>query len=419
MARKPYAKRIAQGASTGAMTGGAAGFKMGGPIPGLVGALSGGLSGAFMARPGDDEERLRARMRRLNQGVLQDEESAIMANFMDPVAGTANEQLVRQRALSSPSVSTGAQARQGVMGQRAAREDIAEAAREGRLAVMDLGERRRQQGQRLQEGFLRDDQRRDREFNQTMLDEGLELAGERGEVAGEQAGLGGMERALLPGGVMGAAGRVARRLGDPSRRSVVGTNAVSAGGTAGAADALAREVAGPPPLPGVPGLPAEHTPLQIRNRNRRDFVANMEALNLQALDDGAGFADTAGIPDPGLAGRMLASRGVDDGFRVESVTPDATVTSRPLTPNEQGMLGTGEYRSLPEADPAVLRELAVAGLSEELATDIDYLDLRDKFPGLPATTRESMMEGYGKMNEDQRSSLTGDYWQFIKMTVEL
>ena len=58
MARKPYAKRIAQGASTGAMTGGAAGFKMGGPIPGLVGALSGGLSGAFMARPGDDEERL-------------------------------------------------------------------------------------------------------------------------------------------------------------------------------------------------------------------------------------------------------------------------------------------------------------------------------------------------------------------------
>lgn len=406
MARKPYAKRIAQGASTGAMTGGAAGFKMGGPIPGLVGALSGGLSGAFMARPGDDEERLRARMRRLNQGVLQDEESAIMANFMDPVAGTANEQLVRQRALSSPSVSTGAQARQGVMGQRAAREDIAEAAREGRLAVMDLGERRRQQGQRLQEGFLRDDQRRDREFNQTMLDEGLELAGERGEVAGEQAGLGGMERALLPGGVMGAAGRVARRLGDPSRRSVVGTNAVSAGGTAGAADALAGEV-------------YERDPLAARAAARRDFVANMEALNLQALDDGAGFADTAGIPDPGLAGRMLASRGVDDGFRVESVTPDATVTSRPLTPNEQGMLGTGEYRSLPEADPAVLRELAVAGLSEELATDIDYLDLRDKFPGLPATTRESMMEGYGKMNEDQRSSLTGDYWQFIKMTVEL
>jgi len=401
MARKPYAKRIAQGASTGAMTGGAAGFKMGGPIPGLVGALSGGLSGAFMARPGDDEERLRARMRRLNQGVLQDEESAIMANFMDPVAGAANEQLVRQRALSSPSVSTGAQARQGVMGQQAARQDIAEAAREGRLAVMDLGERRRQQGQRLREGFLRDDQRRDREFGQTMLDEGLELAGERGEVAGEQQGQEDRERALLPDGVMGVAGRLARRLRDPSRRSVVGTNAVSAGGTAGAADALAREV-------------YERDPLAARAAARREFVTNIE--DLQALDDEAGFADTAGIADPGLARRMLASRGVDDGFRVESVTPDATVTSRPLTPDEQGTLAAGEYRSLPEADPAVLRELAAEGLSEELATDFDYLDLRDKFPGLPATTRESMMEDYRKMTSDQREGLTNKYWDFITMT---
>ncbi len=144
----------------------------------------------------------------------------------------------------------------------------------------------------------------------------------------------------------------------------MGTNAVSAGGTAGAADALAGEV-------------YERDPLAARAAARRDFVTNME--DLRALDDEAGFADTAGIPDPGLARRMLAPRGVD-------------------------------------ADPAVLRELAVAGLSEELATDSDYLDLRDKFPGLAATTRESMMEGYGKMTSEQREGLTNNYWDFITMT---
>ncbi len=386
MARNPYGKRIAQGAAQGALGAGTAGFALGGPVGGLVGLGVGGLAGGLMARPGDDEERLRARMRKLEMGVLGDEATAIRQRFMNPVRGAAQEQEVRRRALEQGTALSGAAARRGQAAQRAARGDIAEAGQEATLAVMDLGERRRQQAQRINESLLRGEDLRDRAFRQNMFNQGLRAAGEIGSVLGEKTAYRGTERAVLPIAASNAADLQAIASEDPMFDPAV-------------SDPLLPEAADTVPT----------TPSPVK-------VPGLGEYAVRAVDDEAGFADTAGIADPGLARRMLASRGVDDGFRVESVTPAATVTSRPLTPDEQVMLAAGEYRPLPEADPAVLRELAVAGLSEELATDFDYLDLRDKFPGLPATTRESMMEGYGKMTSEQREGLTNNYWDFITMT---
>ena len=68
MARNPYGKRIAQGAAQGALGGATAGTMI---LPGIgtaIGAGVGGLAGGLLSRPGDDEKRLRARMRKLEMG---------------------------------------------------------------------------------------------------------------------------------------------------------------------------------------------------------------------------------------------------------------------------------------------------------------------------------------------------------------
>lgn len=177
MARNPYRKRAAQGAAQGAMGGATAGFMATGtPFGAIAGGLGGGVAGGLLARPGEDERQLRARMRRLERGVLGDEEAAIMGRFMDPVAATANEQLVRSRAVTPAGAATGAQAREAVAGQRAARGDISQAAQEGALAVMDLGEQRRTAAQRLREGLVGQGARRDMAFRRAMLEGGLDAA---------------------------------------------------------------------------------------------------------------------------------------------------------------------------------------------------------------------------------------------------
>lgn len=198
MARNPYGKRIAQGAAQGALGAGTAGFALGGPVGGLVGLGVGGLAGGLMARPGDDEERLRARMRKLEMGVLGNEATAIRQRFMNPVRGAAQEQEVRRRALEQGTALSGAAARRGQAAQRAARGDIAEAGQEATLAVMDLGERRRQQAQRINESLLRGEELRDRAFRQNMFNQGLRAAGEIGSVLGEKTAYRGTERAVLP-----------------------------------------------------------------------------------------------------------------------------------------------------------------------------------------------------------------------------
>lgn len=182
MARNPYRKRTAQGAAQGAMSGAMAGYQMTGtPFGAIAGGLGGGIAGGLMARPGEDEKMLRARMRRLERGVLGDEEAAIMGRFVDPVAAAANEQLVRSRAVAPATAATGAQAREAIAGQRAARRDIGEAAQEGALAVMDLGEQRRMQAQRIREGLQAQDVRRDEGFRQALFEGGLDIAGQIGQ----------------------------------------------------------------------------------------------------------------------------------------------------------------------------------------------------------------------------------------------
>ncbi len=215
MARNPYGKRIAQGAAQGALGAGTAGFALGGPVGGLVGLGVGGLAGGLMARPGDDEERLRARMRKLEMGVLGDEATAIRQRFMNPVRGTAQEQEVRRRALEQGTALSGAAARRGQAAQRAARGDIAEAGQEATLAVMDLGERRRQQAQRINESLLRSEELRDRGFRQNMFNQGLRAAGEIGSVLGEKTAYRGTEAALLPGAAANVADLQAISSEDP------------------------------------------------------------------------------------------------------------------------------------------------------------------------------------------------------------
>ena len=182
MARNPYRKRTAQGAAQGAMSGAMAGYQMTGtPFGAIAGGFGGGIAGGLMARPGEDEKMLRARMRRLERGVLGDEEAAIMGRFVDPVAAAANEQMVRSRAVAPATAATGAQAREAIAGQRAARRDIGEAAQEGALAVMDLGEQRRMQAQRIREGLQAQDVRRDEAFRQALFEGGLDIAGQIGQ----------------------------------------------------------------------------------------------------------------------------------------------------------------------------------------------------------------------------------------------
>lgn len=182
MARNPYRKRTAQGAAQGAMSGAMAGYQMTGtPFGAIAGGLGGGIAGGLMARPGEDEKMLRARMRRLERGVLGDEEAAIMGRFVDPVAAAANEQMVRSRAVAPATAATGAQAREAIAGQRAARRDIGEAAQEGALAVMDLGEQRRMQAQRIREGLQAQDVQRDEAFRKALFEGGLDIAGQIGQ----------------------------------------------------------------------------------------------------------------------------------------------------------------------------------------------------------------------------------------------
>ena len=177
MARNPNAKRMGQGAATGALSGATAGYMAtGNPFVAAAGGLGGGIVGALLSRPGDDEKALRARMRKLERGVLGDEEAAIMSRFVDPTIAAAAEEQVRSRAIASPGATTGAQARQQILRQQAARGDIREASAEGALAVADLGERRRNAALDIRRRLAGEESRRDAQFRSGLFEGALDVA---------------------------------------------------------------------------------------------------------------------------------------------------------------------------------------------------------------------------------------------------
>ena len=172
----PYKKWILQGAAQGATTGATGGYMLGGPLGGTLGLIGGGVAGGLMARPGEDEQRFRARMRQLDLGVLGPEAAAIRGRFMDPVRGAAQQQETARRALEQGTVTSGASARRAQAAQTAARRDIGEAAAEAEMAIMDLGERRRGMADRMRDRLRREEDQRTRQF--------------RAQMAGDLVGLG-------------------------------------------------------------------------------------------------------------------------------------------------------------------------------------------------------------------------------------
>ena len=176
MAMDPYKKRMLQGAAQGATTGATAGYMLGGPLGGTLGLIGGGVAGGLMARPGEDEQRFRARLRQLDLGVLGPEAAAIRGRFMGPVRGAAQQQETARRALEQGTVTSGASARRAQAAQTAARRDIGEAAAEAEMAILDLGERRRGMADRMRDRLRREEDQRTRQF--------------RAQMAGDLVGLG-------------------------------------------------------------------------------------------------------------------------------------------------------------------------------------------------------------------------------------
>ena len=188
MATNPNRKRVAQGAAQGALTGGTAGFMLGGPVGGAIGLGLGAVGGGLLARPGEDEERLRARMRRLQMGVLGEEAAAIENAMLDPVRGAAQEQEVRRRALEQGTATSGAAARRAQAAQRAERQELRRASRQAQMGILELGEDRAREAQRINQALLAADQQRDQNFRQAMFYGGLQAAGQVGSQLGTARG---------------------------------------------------------------------------------------------------------------------------------------------------------------------------------------------------------------------------------------
>ena len=188
MATNPNRKRVAQGAAQGALTGGTAGFMLGGPVGGAIGLGLGAVGGGLLARPGEDEERLRARMRRLQMGVLGEEAAAIENAMLDPVRGAAQEQEVRRRALEQGTATSGAAARRAQAAQRAERQELRRASRQAQMGILELGEDRAREAQRINQALLAADQQRDQNFRQAMFYGGLQAAGQVGSELGTARG---------------------------------------------------------------------------------------------------------------------------------------------------------------------------------------------------------------------------------------
>lgn len=230
MAMDPYKKRMLQGAAQGAVTGGSTGFMLGGAPGGVVGLLAGGGAGALMARPGEDEQRYRARMRQLELGVLGPEEAAIRRQFMDPIRGAAQQQEIARRSLEQGTVTSGAAARRAQAAQAGARRDIGEAAAEAEMAILDLGERRRMMADQMRDQLRREEETRDRAFRASMADALPAAAADVGGVIAEQRLLGQAEKTLLADQAektLSANQAMARSARDEARRNRADLAAIS------------------------------------------------------------------------------------------------------------------------------------------------------------------------------------------------
>ena len=198
MAKNPYAGRIARGAGAGALSGAAAGSMIvPGPIGMAGGAVLGGLTGALLARPGEDERQYRARLARLNRGVLGEEERDIMNTFVDPVRSSVQEADIRSRAIQSPAASTGGQARQQIINREQALDNIRKAAAQGALSVRSINEQRKREARQGYAQLAAQD-RRDKEAMRALAAQGaMDLAQMKAEERALERILGEQEAARL------------------------------------------------------------------------------------------------------------------------------------------------------------------------------------------------------------------------------
>ena len=423
MAMDPYKKRMLQGAAQGATTGATAGYMLGGPIPGTVGLIGGGVAGALMARPGEDEQRFRARMRQLELGVLGPEEAAIRGRFMDPVRGAAQQQETARRALEQGTVTSGASARRAQAAQTAARRDIGEAAAEAEMAIMDLGERRRMMADRMRDQLRREEDQRTRQFRAQMADDliglgttvGGEIAGQRLHRQAEKARLADQveagsdvvetgrprqnqtdldfvadERAMselsdIDFGMLPEAGEVAR-----------GT------GAAAQADALEAAYRDSPFLFGeaTPAAPEPTAP------TRRAAAAPPAALDYSA-DDAAMAFDALGI---------------DLSAAPETAPPAAPETAPPAAPMAVDYGAAAADASARLAAAQATQEAADIAEARQLALDPEYRDLYGALPGLSVRDRNLAFKAFRKLTDEQKQQvLTGSegYESILQMAGEL
>lgn len=391
MAMDPYKKRMLQGAAQGAVTGGSAGFMLGGPVGGTVGLLAGGGAGALMARPGEDEQRYRARMRQLELGVLGPEEAAIRRQFMDPIRGAAQQQEIARRSLEQGTVTSGAAARRAQAAQAGARRDIGEAAAEAEMAILDLAERRRMMADQMQDQLRREEETRDQAFRASMAEALPAAAADVGGVMAEQRLLGQAEKTLLADQAM------ARSARDEARRNRVDLAAMS---DEEALDAYTG---------GLPYIDFGGLPEAGEVAASTGAAAQADALEAAYRDSPYLFGEaTPSAPAPE---RKTLTSTITDQYVPGAPPPTRIVAPEPAVFDEamEGM-GLKEVGTVTEAqlsdeeilarsiglgEPPVGAVAAAAGLPPQFAFDPEYAEVSRRYIGMTPEQRKALVTDFG------------------------
>lgn len=380
MAMDPYKKRMLQGAAQGAVTGGSTGFMLGGPVGGAVGLLAGGGAGALMARPGEDEQRYRARMRQLELGVLGPEEAAIRRQFMDPVRGAAQQQEIARRSLEQGTVTSGASARRAQAAQSGARRDIGEAAAEAEMAILDLGERRRMMADQMQDQLRREEETRDRAFRASMAEDLPAAAADVGGVMAEQRLLGQAEKTLLADQAM------ARSARDEARRNRADLAAMSD------EEALDAYTGGLPYID-FGGLP-EASEVASEVAAGTGAAAQADALEAAYRDSPYLFGEaTPAAPEPAAPTRRAAA-----------AAPPAAPVAAPA-PVAAAFNAAAMEASMRLADARAAKDL---GFSIDVS-DPDYVDFAGAYVGLDPYERVDLFQLYKSLDVEGKKRALKDY----------
>ena len=395
MAMDPYKKRMLQGAAQGAVTGGSTGFMLGGPVGGAVGLLAGGGAGALMARPGEDEQRYRARMRQLELGVLGPEEAAIRRQFMDPVRGAAQQQEIARRSLEQGTVTSGASARRAQAAQAGARRDIGEAAAEAEMAILDLGERRRMMADQMQDQLRREEEARDRAFRASMAEALPAAAADVGGVMAEQRLLGQDEKTLLADQAM------ARSARDEARRNRADLAAMSD-------EEKLDAYTGGLPYIDFGGLP-EASEVASEVAAGTGAAAQADALEAAYRDSPYLFGEaTPSAPAPE---RKTLTSTITDQYVPGAPPPTRIVAPEPAVFDEamegMGLKEVGTVTEVPLSDEEILARsiglgespvgavAAAAGLPPQFAYDPAYAEVSRRYIGMTPEQRKTLVSEYG------------------------